>query len=245
MNAEVAGTSAGACNNCQAPLASAQQFCGACGQRAPTNRLTLHDIGHDLLHAVTHADHSVLSLVAELAINPGNVARDFVSGRRKRHFGPFAFLFIAVAVTTAIVLITGMNWFIGLNGNPAGQFMQHHLNLVILVQVPILAGSCAILFRNSRLNYAEHLILVTYTSGFRVLVMGLIGAPLWFFVKPYVPAAAALVVYYALWFSYFCWAASQFYGGNRKWNAAKAFLAALITQAAAVGLISEFASLVD
>ena len=47
-----------------------------------TGRLHLHDIGHALVHAVTHADHSIFSLIKDLALHPGRVAREYVEGKR-------------------------------------------------------------------------------------------------------------------------------------------------------------------
>lgn len=82
------------------------------GQRTDISRkLTLRDIGHDLPHAITHADHSIFALIRALATRPGVVARDFTEGKRKRHFGPFAFLLISVGLASAIILITGVEWF--------------------------------------------------------------------------------------------------------------------------------------
>jgi hypothetical protein len=64
----------------------------------------MREISLDFLHALAHMDHSVFSLVRVLFIRPGYVAREYVDGKRKRYFGPFAFLVIVV----------------GLSGNPHG-----------------------------------------------------------------------------------------------------------------------------
>jgi hypothetical protein len=48
-----------------------------------TERLTLHEIGHDLLHAFMHVDRSALSLVRMLLSRPGTVALNYVQGKRK------------------------------------------------------------------------------------------------------------------------------------------------------------------
>ncbi len=71
------------CKNCEGTLAAGLRFCANCGQKAGLHRLTLHEIGHDTLHALIHVDRSVLSLVRQLALHPGKVALDYVRGRRK------------------------------------------------------------------------------------------------------------------------------------------------------------------
>jgi hypothetical protein len=233
------------CLNCGANMVTGQRFCGDCGQRVISGRLRMHDIGHDLLHAITHADHSIFRLVRELALHPGRVAREYIEGRRKKYFGPFAFLIIAVGVTSFLVLLSGVQWFSPMGQSPTTEFLQRHLNLVILVQAPILAAFCALLFWRSRLHYAEHLVLVAFASGFRVTFLALVGTPLMYFSGSSAAQLGLILGYYSLWLVYFAFAAAQFYAGNVWWTACKSLAATLLTQAAtfyivyAVGWIHE------
>ena len=229
------------CLNCDSPLANAQRFCGACGQRVVAARLTMRDIGHDLVHALTHADHSIFALVKALALNPGRVAREYVEGKRKRHFGPFAFLIISVGLASFIIVLTGVNWFAPAGDNPVANFLQRHVNLVILIQMPILALFCWALFFRARLHYAEHLILAAYTSGFRALFLGLVEVPLLVLSGATTANSRLVGVYYLLWASYFAYAAYQFYRGNLAWTAGKAVAVVLMGQIVVVGVIAVFA----
>jgi hypothetical protein len=229
------------CRNCAAALAEGQRFCGQCAQRADVDRLTLHEIRHELVHAFTHADHSILALVRGLAGRPGFVAREYVDGHRKRHFGPFVFLVLMTGLATALIIATAMEWFSSLPDQSAGGFLQRHVNLVILLQVPILAGFCRMFFASEKLYYAEHLILAAYTSGFRILVLGIVAVPLWKVLQGFIPAQAMLWSYYSLWLLYFSWAASQFYLGGRVASALRALAAGLLTQAMAVAAVGGFA----
>jgi predicted amidophosphoribosyltransferase len=72
------------CLNCDAPLVPNQAYCSACGQKADTHRLSMHDIGHAMVHVFTHADHSVFALVRDLAFKPGRVAREYLDGKRRK-----------------------------------------------------------------------------------------------------------------------------------------------------------------
>lgn len=197
-------------------------------------------IAHDFVHALTHADHSIFALIKALAWRPGHVAREYVEGRRKTHFGPVAFLMIAVAVTSFMIVVTGVKFFTPVTDSGPAGFLQRHINLVILMQMPILAGWCALLFWPQRLHYAEHLVLSAYSSGFRILVLGLIATPIMYFghVNPadrvFVPA------YYGLWLVYFSIAAAQFYRGRKAWIALRAIIAGVLAQAVTLGLIFEF-----
>jgi hypothetical protein len=228
---------ADACRNCGAAFATDQKFCGACGQRtniAP--RLTMREIGHDLVHAITHADHSIFALIRALLTRPGYVARDFIEGKRKRHFGPFAFLVIAVSLASAVILLSGVEWFAPFRHGRAGDVLQRHINLVILVQAPLLAAFCAAFFRDARRSFAEHLVLAAYASGFRALFIALVETPL---LAATADAANPWLVsgFLALWCAYFAFAASQFYEGSRTRSVVKAVVTAVLSQVITIALI--------
>jgi hypothetical protein len=237
MNAALA---AHHCLNCAADMHGGQHYCGACGQRVIEGRLTLRHVGHDLVHAITHADHSIFRLIKDLAWRPGHVAREYVAGRRKQHFGPFAFLFLAVAFASFVILVMGVQWFKPITDVGISGFLQRHINLVILLQVPVLAGLCAVFFRANRLTYAEHLVQATYTSGFRCVLLALVGTPLLLASGATTGDRAVLLGYYAVWVVYFACASVQFYGGRAWWTACKAALAAILTQLIAIYAIFGF-----
>jgi hypothetical protein len=219
-------------------MAADHGYCSACGQRKVRGRLTMHDIGHDLVHAVTHADHSIFSLVGHLAAHPGRVAREYADGRRKKYFGPFAFLFISVGLASFVILVSGVRWFAPIDDVSAASFLQRHINLIILMQAPILAGLCRLFFQASGRNYAENLVLAAYTSGFRCVLLAFVGTPLMYYAVT--ASRAVMVGYYLVWVVYFSYAAVQFFGGRSWWTACKAATATVLTQLIAVYLVFAF-----
>ena len=227
-----------ACRNCAAVLVSGQRFCGTCGQRTDIQpRLTMREISHDIVHAITHADHSIFALVRGLVVRPGHVAREYVAGQRKRHFGPWAFLLITVGLASAVILITGVQWFTPFTRSPAAELLQRHVNLVILVQMPLLALFCKLFFWRAKLNYAEHLVLAAYTSGMRQLYLALIETPVLALVHANIADLRLMMAYYPVWFAYFAFAAAQFYTGNRWWLWFKGVLVTLVAQAVTTVII--------
>lgn len=231
---------ANVCRNCDSPLAPGQKFCGACGQRVVAARLAMGDILHDFFHAITHVDHSILALIRALLTRPGEVARDYIEGRRKRWFGPFAFLVIAVGVASFIILVTGVQMFRPLTDSGAVPLLQRHVNFVSLLQLPLLAGCTALLFVEQKLYFAEHLVLCAYAAGMRVMFLGLIETPLIWVTGWSTAHPLAVGFYLGLWFLYFALAAAQFYRGNRAWIAARAVLAAIASQAIITYIIFVF-----
>lgn len=221
-------------------MVAGQHYCSTCGQRVITARLHLHDIGHDLVHVITHADHSIFSLIKNLSLHPGRVAREYVEGKRKKYFGPFAFLFISVGLASFAILVAGVRWFAPIGEASAATFLQRHINLIILMQAPILAALCRLFFWSRKLNFAENLVLTAYTSGFRCVLLALVGTPLMYFAEVQTADRAILVAYYLIWVVYFSYAAVGFFGGRVWWTACKAAAAAILTQVTAVYVIFVF-----
>jgi hypothetical protein len=237
VNTTIVVNAAHQCRNCDSALAQEQRFCGHCGQRTGRDRLTMHDIARDFLHALTHADHSIFGLVKALAWRPGHVAREYIEGKRKKHFGPLAFLLITVGLASFMVILAGANFFTPVPDNAIANFLQQHINLIIFLQVPLLAGVCALFFWTSRLNYAEHLVLVAYTSGFRLLFLALICVPIFYFADLTPISRTTAPVYLALWLIYFAVAAVQFYRGRVFWSVVRAMVAGVLSQLIAMTVI--------
>jgi hypothetical protein len=160
-----------------------------------------------------------------------------VEGRRKRYFGPWAFLLITVGLASAVIVLTDIQWFRPFGHGRAADILQRHTNLVVLLQVPILAAFCTGLFRRERLNYAEHLVLAAYTSGFRALFLALIETPLFALLEVNTADPKLALGYFGVWFGYFAFAASQFYSGKKALSAAKGFAVAVLSQASTIGIV--------
>ena len=232
-HANRAGSSAPAhCLNCNAALAPAQAFCGSCGQKSSVGRLTLGQVAQDFLHVLTHVDHSIFSLIRGLLLHPGRVTREYLDGRRKKHFGPLAFLIISMGLASFIILVTDVQWFepVSRSDTWLGGLLQRHINLVVLLQFPLLAGVCALFFFRERLHYAEHMVFIAYTSGIRCLFFALVATPAMYFSGANSADERLVIGYYLLWGAYFAFAVSQFYRGNRAWSALKGLIAAAISQ---------------
>lgn len=198
-------------------------------------RLTLAAILRDFLHALMHVDRSALSLVRLLLIKPGDVARAYTDGRRKRYFGPFAFLVIVVGLATAAIEISGFRVVVSGPSDagalqPFGNLLQRHANALILLQVPLLAAFGRALFPGARANFAEHLVLASYASGMRSLVTTVVVLPSAYLLGL---AGAGFIYLYAayllVWFGYFGFAMAHFLREPGVAPAIKGALAAILS----------------
>lgn len=90
------------CQNCERPLDADFVFCPACGQKTDTRRLHLREILYDAWAQLTDIDRGLFMLLRDLVARPGTVAREYIAGKRKKHFGPLNFYLI---VGTILILM--------------------------------------------------------------------------------------------------------------------------------------------
>src|SRR3954471_590669 len=90
------------CKNCENEYT--EDFCNRCGQKTP-HRISMQHIGHDLLHAFTHADKGVVHLFIQLFKHSGGVEREYIiEGKRKKYLRPLQYLLIIASIAVFIVL---------------------------------------------------------------------------------------------------------------------------------------------
>lgn len=218
--------------NCDATVAASARFCAGCGQRTDTARLRFGDIARDLMQRFVDIERGPLAFSRALLTGPGRVARDYVDGRRRRHYGPFATLVVLVGLTALAVNFSGYQVLAhdGLSAGPTA-LLQRHFNLLLLVQLPILGAACALLFRGAALTLPEHMVLVAYTLGMRAVFLMLL-MPAAAMASVTTPEREAVWLFWAAWYVYFGWAASQFYAGSRPAVWLRGMLAAMLGHAA-------------
>lgn len=189
------------CLNCNANLDTNFQFCPKCGQKADIHRLDFHEISHDAVHYVTHADKSIFTLIKELVSKPGIVAREYVAGRRQRYFKPLNFFLIVAGI---VVFMTSS--FYNAEDNRSRQIelsamkiqdpakrqqtlevagrtktvnkiTKKYSNIINMVATPLLTFLFWIFYRK-RYNYVESLVANMYFIGFIMLLYALVIVPL-------------------------------------------------------------------
>lgn len=83
------------CRNCGQPCTT--PFCSSCGQKM-ASRLQMKDVGNQAWIRPILLRDGVLDTGLRLLIYPGNIARSYVFGARKRYMPPFTLLFLAVGL---------------------------------------------------------------------------------------------------------------------------------------------------
>jgi hypothetical protein len=93
------------CLNCEAPLLPGQSFCSACGQKTDTKRFTGRQLGYDFLQVFFNTEKGFFRLLKGMIKQPGQTAAEYVEGKRKKYFSPFAFMTVCIAFS---VIVNGL-----------------------------------------------------------------------------------------------------------------------------------------
>jgi Protein of unknown function (DUF3667) len=235
------------CLNCKSLIAEHAEFCQRCGQRANTaRRLTFADIFRDLMHTFVNFERGPLAFAWSLLIRPGLVAQEYIEGRRRRHYGPFATLAVVAGVAALVTDLSGFRPLanVGLAEGPT-KLLQHHLNLLLLLQLPFVAGACATLFRSAKMTLPEHLVLAAYTLSVQAVV--LVGLLTIAYADATMDAQPGYVyAFWLVWYFYYGWTASKFYTTGATWRLwIKGSIAAALGHAVLVASIFALGAVYD
>jgi hypothetical protein len=236
--------SADRCLNCDGAIPAAARFCPQCSQRTDTARLSLADMTRDLLHAFVNVERGPLVFAWALLTRPGGIAREYVEGRRRRYYGPFATLAVLVGLTALALQLSGFQLLTQEVSTGPAALLQRYFNLVLLVQLPLLGAACALVFRKARLTLPEHMALVAYTLSMRAVVLTAL-MPIAVLGSGAEPTLRQTFMFWAAWYVYFGWAASQFYDGVRWRTWLRGALVAAIGHAMILGILAAFSAVYE
>jgi hypothetical protein len=189
------------CLNCGSGLGTAYKFCASCGQKANTHRLSFHDLGHDALHYITHADKGIFHLIKELARRPGTVAREYIDGKRAKYFKPINLFLIVgtilVFMTTTFHLIDETNikrmeaaaarltdpakqkylYDLAKRTRNVTHYMGRYANVMNMLATPLFAFIFWLFYKKERYSYIEHLVATMFILSFSMLCYALLLVP--------------------------------------------------------------------
>jgi len=83
------------CLECGAAVPGA--YCARCGQSAAVHVLSMKEVAGDVTHSLLHLDSRVWHTLRLLVRRPGELTREFVSGRHQRYLPPFR-LYLAISI---------------------------------------------------------------------------------------------------------------------------------------------------
>lgn len=178
------------CKNCNQKFEG--KFCNNCGQAADTHKLSLHYIWHDLQHGLFHFDNGIFFTIKQLLTRPGHSIREFINGKRVRHFKPLSFV---VILATFYGLLSHYFINISFDSEPIhdtkdiigayetiSRWSLSHLAYSTLILILTTTVASWLVFKKQGYNIVEHLVLNTFYRGL-TLVIALILFPVLYFLQ--------------------------------------------------------------
>jgi hypothetical protein len=199
------------CLNCNTELID--KYCPHCGQKASTHRFSLrHLFTIDFFHGTFHLNRGLLYTLKALYTKPGHSIREYVQGKRKRHFNCFTLLCFVLTIDIAITHFFSLTT-VDLAGDEIDADAVNILNIIMentrwftFIKIPVYAWLSFLFFKKAKQNYAEHLVLNTYLIcgyliiGLFYVIIILFSRGLWHNIGQGLATLVALA--YPAWFYY-------------------------------------------
>ena len=197
------------CLNCH--LSVKGNFCEHCGQKTTTHRYSIkHFLEHDIVHGIWHVDKGIFYTIKELFTRPGHSIREYVEGKRSKHFNFISLLIIGLAISAFLKSYTKIEMLdlVSESSKEAmsviDKFTTKYPKLTMAILIPINAMFSFFWFRKAKYNYSEHLVLNSYKSV-GDMVVGLVFSTLTIFYTKvlsfiYMTVIAFFGLFYAIWF---------------------------------------------
>ncbi len=181
------------CQNCNSELNG--NFCSHCGQSSDTHKINIHFLWHDIQHGLFHIEKGILFTIKELFTRPGNSIREFLHGKRVKHFKPISFVILLAGIYGLLshyfdINLLSNNFEVTGSGEKFNQtkatienmseWISQHYSILVLLQIPIFSIGTYLCFRNIGYNFIEHLVLNTFIAG-QKLIIHIIVFPLYYF----------------------------------------------------------------
>ena len=76
------------CKNCGNIVEG--EYCNHCGQRSNVGRITLSSLLNELTESIFQIDRGFFYTLTQLFARPGKSIREYLNGKRRKHFKPIA-----------------------------------------------------------------------------------------------------------------------------------------------------------
>lgn len=221
------------CKNCNHIYKG--HYCSNCGQTAETHRLNLHFLWHEIRHSLFHFDEGILYSGKQLFTQPGHTIREFIEGKRVKHFKPISLVIVLATLYgllyhyfhISFVVATEQNASeAGINVVKFNEWMGTHYAWTTLLTIPLYTIGTSIAFRKQGYNLVEYFILNTYKASQKLFVHIALFPLLYYFNGTHKMTALSLTIYLVdVVFIY--WTNAQFFN---KMSLKKSLLLTLLSQ---------------
>lgn len=221
------------CKNCHNNFKG--HYCNNCGQSAETHEINIHYVWHDIQHGLLHFDKGILYSGKELFTRPGHSIREFIEGKRIRHFKPISLVIVLATLYGFLYHYFHIDLMSNPSENPAeagfdmksfNEWTGTHYAWVTLATIPFYTIGTSIAFRKQGYNIAEYFILNTFKASQRLFVH-LSIFPLYYYFNGTPEVKTLTLIIYLVDVIFIYWTNEQFFN---KLSLIKTFFLTLLSQ---------------
>jgi hypothetical protein len=170
------------CKNCNHQFEG--NYCNNCGQSAKTHPINIHFLWHDIQEGFFHFEKGILFTIKELLTRPGYTIREFLDGKRVKHFKPISFLIILATINGLLYHYLKINIVSVTNrtihfASFMNEWRVSHYSILELLALPAFTIASWVVFRKSNRNFLEHFVLNAYLIGL-LTIAGIVLLPLFY-----------------------------------------------------------------
>lgn len=166
------------CKNCNHTYKG--NYCPNCGQQAKTHKLNFHFLLHDIQHGIFHFDNGIFYSIGQLFKRPGHTIREYIEGKRVKHFKPISMVVILASVYGLLIhyfdirlgkeIINNGSSYEHFIQEKTNRWIEHHYAWATLLTLPLYSLASYYVFRKLNYNFIEHLILNSFAASQRLIV---------------------------------------------------------------------------
>lgn len=220
------------CKNCGNHFTG--NFCNLCGQSAHIHEINQHFVWHELKHSFLHWDAGITYSIKQLFSRPGHSIREFLEGKRVKHFSPVGLVLflagiygvIAISAHLDLSTIKEESEEVRTVIHSFNEWSAHHYASTQLLILPFLTIASYLLFRKQGYNFFEHVILNSFITAQKIVV-GFCFLPLLFWQQGTEQLQLIINVQFLTNTLFSCWTYAQFF---RHLSKSKAWLLGFGTQ---------------
>lgn len=201
------------CKNCGQTYTG--HYCNNCGQPAATHQLNFHYLWHEIRYSLLHFDQGILYSLKQLFTRPGHSIRDFIEGKRVRHFKPVSLVLLLAAIYIFLyhyfnISFNDTSEKTEIESVKINEWMFSHYSWTILLTIPLYTIGTSIAFRKQGYNIAEYLILNTFKASQR-LVINIALFPLLYYCNGTGAMGKLSLIIYIIDVAFIYWTNAQFF----------------------------------
>jgi hypothetical protein len=221
------------CKNCNQIYTG--NYCSNCGQTAETYRLNFHFLRQEIQRGLLHFDQGILYSGKQLFSRPGHAIREFIEGKRVKHFKPISLVIVLASLYGLLYHYFHISFVepspngsseAGIDVVKLNEWMGTHYAWTTLLMIPLFTIGTSIAFRKQGYNLVEYFILNTYKASQKLFVHIALFPLLYYFNGTHKMTALSLTIYLVdVVFIY--WTNAQFFN---KMSLKKSLLLTLLSQ---------------